>query len=151
MFRIGRDLYWIIGGQVVSLLANFFILKLLTSGLSVEDYGYLVLWTSMLLFFRQILYDPISIIAGKKSIDQNFLGVESLTGFAIIRFISKRIFFLCLVVLILLMPIFCLFDLDFLVFLMMMAGVIYLVTNGPQGIYINIINILNKRKLVIYR
>ena len=90
MFRIGGDLYWIIGVQAVSLLANFFLLKLLTSGLAIEDYGYLVLWTSMLLFFRQILYDPISIIAGKKSIDQNFLGVESLSGFTVIKYISTK-------------------------------------------------------------
>ena len=144
---MGGDLYWIIGGQAVSLLANFFILKLLTSGLSMADYGYLVLWISMLLFVRQVLYDPISIIAGKKSIDQNFLGVQSLSGFIVIEFISRRIFLICIIILILLAPIFYLFDLDYFVFLMMAVGIIYLVTNGPQGIYINIINILTKRKL----
>jgi O-antigen/teichoic acid export membrane protein len=147
MNRMNGDLYWIIGGQTVSLLANFIILKLLTSGLTIADYGYLVLWTSMLLFFRQVVYDPISIIAGKNSIDQNFLGVQELSGFAVIEFISRRIFFVCIIISITLAPIFYFLNLNYFLFLMMAIGIIYLVTNGPQGIYINIINILNKRKL----
>lgn len=147
MFRMGRDLYWIIGGQAVSLLANFFILKLLTSGLSTAEYGYFVLWASMVLFFRQVLYDPISIIAGKKSIDEDFLGVHLLSGFPVIEFISRRIFFAFVVVLILTAPIIYLFDLGYVLFLMMVVGLVYLVANGPQGIFINIINVLSKRKM----
>jgi O-antigen/teichoic acid export membrane protein len=147
MFKTGGDLYWIIAGQVVSLLANFFILKILTSGLAIADYGYLILWTSTVLFLRQVLYDPISIIAGKKSIDQNFLGVQSLSGFQVIEFISRRIFFACAVILVFLVPISYLFNFGYVVFSMILAGFIYLTANGPQGIFINIINILNKRKL----
>jgi O-antigen/teichoic acid export membrane protein len=147
MFKNSRNLYWIVGGQVASLLGNFIVLKILTSGLSVGDYGYLVLWISIVLFFRQVIYDPISIIAAKKSIDIDFLGVPSLSGFQVIEFIAKRVFLAGAFLALLIAPIQYFSPDGYITFFMVTLGVVYLTANGPQGIYINIANVLNERKL----
>ena len=60
-------MFWIGISQISLLLSNFMLLKLLASQLSVYEYGQYALVMSVVLFVRQIFYDPFSIVAAKES------------------------------------------------------------------------------------
>jgi O-antigen/teichoic acid export membrane protein len=146
VFKVSKDFLWVSGGQLIGLINNFLLLKIMTSSMSVSAYGYYALWMSIMLFIRQIIYDPISIISAKESINKNFLSIYGLTSLQIVRYVTDRLFFGLLLVAISL--VFC----EFAVYQKTaiggyaLLGIIYIASNGAQGIYINIFNTIQKRK-----
>lgn len=147
MLKINKEMLWIAGGQVVGLLNNFLLLKLLTVNLSMTAYGYYTLWMSTLLFIRQIIFDPFSIISAKESIgDKFFAGIDGVGTMKIVRYATDR-FFVCL-----LLACSLLISIDFIFYKnhpmsgYLIIGAIYLGSNGAQGIYLNILNVTKKRK-----
>lgn len=144
-FNIG--IFWIASGQFISLICNFLLLKVLTENLSMLSYGHYTLWMAVLLFIRQIVYDPISIISAKESVERKILKNDEQDIFQVVRYVVEKLF----------ISIF-LFGLAFVFFeilfseiisigVYILAGVIYLVSNGAQGIYLNVLNTLKNRKL----
>lgn len=146
MLKTGKDFLWIASGQIAGLLNNFLLLKLLTSSLSMAAYGYYALWMSILLVARQSIYDPLSIISAKET-RTNFLGTEGLSSLQIVKHLTDKVA-ACLLLFCVIFVI-----LEYVLFqgipagMYVLAGVIYLVSNGAQGIYLNIFNILRERKL----
>lgn len=147
MIRKIKQVAWIAGGQVVSLLCNFMLLKILTNSLSASSFGYYSLWMSLTLFIRQVVYDPVSIVAAKESVNNKFLSVNGLNGFRVINYMADKIVLISIFVLLI-----CYF-VDFKIikvgesWILIVAGVIYLVSNGAQGIYLNMLNANKRRKL----
>jgi O-antigen/teichoic acid export membrane protein len=146
VLKISKDILWISGGQVVGLVNNFLLLKILTANLSVTAYGYYALWMSAMLFIRQILYDPISIIAAKESIRENFLEMNGFTSLQIVRYVTDRLFFILFFAAVLIVFIESVFYEKVSMGGYALLGVIYIASNGAQGIYINIFNTIQKRK-----
>jgi hypothetical protein len=91
MFGVNKGFLWITGGQIVGLLNNFLLLKILTVNLSMSAYGYYALWMSIMLFIRQIIYDPISIILAKESVGKKCLGMDKTCSFQIARNVTDRL------------------------------------------------------------
>jgi O-antigen/teichoic acid export membrane protein len=147
IFGIHGAILWIIGGQMVCLLCNFLLLKILTVNLEVSDYGYYTLWLSIMLFIRQVIFDPISMVSAKESIKTSFLNIANLSALQIVNWATDRVLVL-----------FCLLGIFVIAFerylygvlgfgLYVFAGAVYLASNGAQGVYLNILNIQKKRKL----
>lgn len=131
---------------MISLLANFLLLKMLTVNLAMSDYGYYVLWLSVMLFIRQVIFDPISIVLAKESTKENFLKIANLNGLQIVNWAGDKVLAL-LIFLGLFVIVFEKYYYGVLGFgLYIFAGAVYLASNGVQGIYLNILNILKKRK-----
>lgn len=137
---------WIGASQIVLLIVNFLFLKLLTTNLSVEDFGYYSLIMSIVLFARQIIYDPISITVAKRvgASTDNLLKISS--GFEIVKFFTDR----CGLALVL-------FGLAIYLLavlatnksasgLTVLICTLYLCANGAQGIYINLFNSFGDRR-----
>lgn len=146
MFGINKDFLWIAGGQIVGLLNNFLLLKILTVNLSMSAYGYYTLWMSIMLFIRQIIYDPVSIISAKESMEKNFLGMNGIGSFQIVRYVTDRLLFGLILGAILLIFVEIFFYKKISVSVFVLMGALYLGSNGAQGIYLNILNTLKKRK-----
>lgn len=146
MFRVNKDVLWIAGGQIAGLLNNFLLLKILTVSLSMAAYGYYALWVSVILFVRQIIYDPISIIAAKESIKNNFLGVSGLSGFQVVKNATNILMIGLTLSGFFFISIEIVFYRRFSIGPYILVGLTYLVCNGAQGIYLNLLNIQKKRK-----
>lgn len=137
---------WIGASQLVLLFANFLLLKLLTSNMSIEDFGYYSLCMSIVLFVRQIFYDPMSITVAKK-VGASAHDLQQISnGFQIVKFATDRfgLMFLLLG--------FVIWFFVSIVINRSVAGLaallctFYLCANGAQGIYINLFNSVGDRK-----
>ncbi len=137
---------WIVASQGVLLLINFLLLKLLTSHLSIGQFGYYSLCMTIVLFLRQVLYDPISIVVAK-NVGSAVCDLQQVSdGFLIVRFVTDLLGVALLL-------------LGFLSWLWGYAGInntiegavawscfFYLCANGAQGIYFNVLNIISDRR-----
>lgn len=141
-----NDILWISGGQIISLLANFMLLKVLTTFLGMAEYGYYVLYMSLLLFLRQIIYDPYSTIIAKEAIGSKSLGLNSFCALQIARHATDAIFIVIVSLVVATSIINPAFDVNHNLVLCATMGLIYLASNGAQGIYLNILNTLGERK-----
>ena len=131
---------WIVLSQIVLLLANFLLLKLLTVNLSIEDFGYYSLSMSIILFIRQVLYDPISITGGKKvgsstqnlkDLSRNFQSIRLISDYiALIILVSGFIFWLLVGAMV---------DRS-LVGQVVFISTFYLCANATQGVFFNLLN-----------
>jgi O-antigen/teichoic acid export membrane protein len=143
--KINKDILWIGLGQIVSLGSNFALLAVLTNQLNLTNYGYYSIWLSLLLFVRQILYDPLSIVAAKDVALTDIDEVRYRDYFQILNFATdillKSLFLIYLLV------IFAQFiSLEAIeYFLYLSLGLMYLVSNGAQGVYVNFLNVLRFR------
>jgi O-antigen/teichoic acid export membrane protein len=146
VINLNKDILWIISGQVAGLANNFILLKILTVNLSMSEYGYFTLWVSIMLFVRQVLYDPLSIVSAKESVGSDFLGLNGVSGLQMIRYITDRlvIFFMAICSILIIFQWIVNENLSINYYLIM--GLIYLAANGAQGIYLNILNIIQERK-----
>lgn len=137
---------WIAVGQAASLVGNFALLKLLTSTLSVTSYGYFALWMSVVLFVRQVLYDPMSIVMAKETIERRILSPARLGAIEVVGHVTNRFWAVAVVLCIALLVLYSFpiggKDLITCVF----AAIVYLAANGAQGIYVNVLNTLKRRK-----
>ena len=146
VFKIKSGLVWIGASQFVLLVINFVLLKLMTSQMSVESFGYYSLCMTIVLFARQVIYDPISIVAAKNCATAVNDMRRISEGFYVVRFLTDRLgilFFLlgilfCLIV-------YSVVD-SFQTGLVVLICLIYLGANGAQGIYFNLLNSLSERR-----
>jgi O-antigen/teichoic acid export membrane protein len=143
---LDKSILWIVGGQVVGLLNNFLLLKLLTTNLSITAYGYFTLWMSVMLFVRQLIYDPLSIVAAKEVVNVPFLGLKGVSGFQVVKYLTDRIMFGLVLVGALSVVGEMVFYKHISTTAYILMGCIYLVANGAQGIYLNMLNALKQRK-----
>ena len=140
------DILWIAGGQLIGLLSNFLFLKLLTTHLAISEYGYYTLLMSVLLFIRQIVYDPFSIIAAKEAAIKDNLDSNSNFSIQITRYVTDKLFayiFLIFAMISIIALIVC--EIKHLG-IYLIIGAIYLGANGAQGVYLNIFNAMGERK-----
>lgn len=138
------EIIWIGASQATLLAVNFLLLKLMTSRLSVESFGYYSLCMTIILFSRQVLYDPMSIVVAKNCGSAVHHPGEG--GFETVRFVTDR-----LGVALFILGLFSAL-LAYGVFDSSTDGVIawsclaYLCANGGQGIYLNVLNSISDRK-----
>lgn len=133
--------------QIASVLSNFLLLKILTENLSTEQFGYYSLWLSIILFTRQVTYDPISIVAAKEVANSDLGNSKAPIIHQAIAGFSKKAFLFFLPVII----VFALFIYtkigEIILLFFLIFGFLYVISNGPQGIYINLLNAEGFRKL----
>jgi O-antigen/teichoic acid export membrane protein len=143
----GDGAIWIAVGQAASLVGNFALLNLLTSNLSVTSYGYFALWMAVALFVRQVLYDPISIVTAKEAIERRILSPARLGAIEVVRHATNRSWAVAVVLCVGLLVVYsfpiCRNDLIACV----IAAIAYLAANGAQGIYVNVLNTLKRRRV----
>jgi O-antigen/teichoic acid export membrane protein len=147
MIKKITEISWIAVSQFAVLIVNLILLKIVTQELSIADYGLYVLYTTIILFFRQIIYDPFSMLIAKEVAinyqnDRHVISKFHLVNYAADS-VGKSIFGLALLILIIgsINPnvkknandlFFCCF---------------ILLANGAQGVYLNILNSLRERKV----
>lgn len=137
-------LVWIAMSQFALLGSNFLLLKLLTTNLSVAAFGYYSLCMSIVLFARQVIYDPISIVAAKKYASMPDSASE---GFLTVRHITDRLTLL-LLFFALLYYIACeIATKPHAMANIVFCCLIYLFANGAHGIYLNLLNLLRERRV----
>jgi O-antigen/teichoic acid export membrane protein len=145
-FKKHSGIVWIAFSHIFLLISNLFFLKLLTTFLTITDFGYYSLCMTIILFIRQIIFDPISIVIAKDC-SLNLLDKFKLSvGFLSVKQTTQ---YIALVFIIILFP-FSLFNFLIIenefIFISIMSCAFYLFTNGAHGLYINILNSTNNRK-----
>lgn len=138
--------FWIAIAQAASLIGNLALLKLLTSSLSVTSYGFFAIGMSVVLFARQILYDPVSIVVAKEAIERKILSPGRLAAIEVVGYVTNRFWAVALVLCGGLLVV-CLFPIgrnDLIAYAF--AAIVYLAANGAQGIYVNVLNVLKQRR-----
>lgn len=138
-------LIWIATSQATLIISNFFLLKILTSNLTIASYGLYTFFMSAALFLRQVIYDPISIILGKEIGSANQNGSKVSTDF------QKSIYLTFGIGIALIFGGILLYLIGFTIDsrsnnTAMLAISFYLAANGAQGIYLNILNSISLRK-----
>lgn len=140
------EVLWIAASQITLVGVNFFLLKLMTSRLSVESFGYYSLCMTVILFTRQVLYDPISTVVAKDCASSGQYLTEASRGFEIVRIFTSRLgYVFFLLGLLAWLSAYVMLDRS-------VEGVIvftcfaYLFANGAQGIYFNVLNSIRNRK-----
>jgi O-antigen/teichoic acid export membrane protein len=142
--KINKDICLIAAGQLINIIFNFALLKLLTNQLSVNDFGYYSIWLTVMLFLRQVIYDPFSVVVAKEAASDSKTS-SSHDFFLILNHATEKALKVLILVSLGLMVI------DFILlkktnYVYILPGLIYLVSNGAQGIYVNLLNSLKKRK-----
>lgn len=137
---------WIGLSQFVLMASNFLLLKLLTSQLSIYEFGQYSLCISIVLFARQVIYDPFSIVLAKEcaSSGSNLQGVSD--RFRVLRFITDRLgasLFLLGAFILIYSKI---TNGNYVNGLVVGFCIVYLCANGAQGVYFNILNSIRDRK-----
>lgn len=101
---------------------------------------------SVVLFVRQVLYDPMSIVMAKEAIERRVLSPARLGAIAIVGHVTNRYWAVAAVLCVALLVVYSFpigrNDLITCVF----AAIVYLAANGAQGIYVNVLNTLKRRK-----
>lgn len=133
---------WIGFSQISLLISNFILLKLLSSELSVHEYGQYALIMSIALFVRQIFYDPFSIVVAKKTGAEPGILCQSL---CVAKKITDRIAAGLLLGSFLFAFFIYIATGSHFVSVLLVCGVIYVCANGMQGFYINIFNSIGDR------
>ncbi len=147
MIGLKNDIFWIASGQIFGIVNNFLLLKVLTDNLSIASYGYFSLWISFALFARQIIYDPISIVAAKEVVSLSSVHDSNFNYFDVVKYLTDRLMIGFILIGFLSLFYELVFYGKILFSLYILIGCIYLVANGAQGIYLNMLNTLKVRKL----
>ena len=139
------DFFWVAGCQIIALLVNIFLIKLLTGKLSLESYGYYSLFITTVIFARQLIYDPISYIV-VRDCGQLTSPNEISRNIQAVNFISDRLTIwigagLIFTAIILYIKYSVSFQIIFII-----VCVFYLIANGGGGIVLAILNIIKKRQ-----
>lgn len=140
------DILWIGASQIFLFVVNFLLLKIMTSCLSVESFGFYSLCMTIVLFARQVIYDPISTVVVKK-VGVLFERQEtSNEGFEIVRLVSEK-FFVWFVGAGIAFSFSWVFIFNNSVeYSVVLACLLYLGSNGAQGIYFALLNMVKCRK-----
>ena len=104
MIKKLTEVSWIAVSQFVVLIVNLILLKIVTQELSIADYGLYVLYTTIILFFRQIVYDPFSMLIAKEVAINYQNGRRIISKLQLVKYatdsVGKSIFGLSLLLLI---------------------------------------------------
>ena len=145
--RLNPDFFWIAASQFIALTVSIGLIKVLTNELTLESYGYYSLLMTIIIFSRQIIYDPTSYVVVKDCGQLNGDDAKIIQRVKAIEFITDRLSFYLVIVSIIIFPSFYFLKLgapiEGIIFI---ACVAYLVSNGAQGIFFAILNIAKKRK-----
>lgn len=141
-----KGILWIGISQFVLLASNFLLLKLLTSELSVYEFGLYSLFMSIVLFSRQILYDPFSIVLAKECASSNNNLQRISDRFRVLRVITDRIGAVFLLLVFLTIVYTKLVNDSFAISLIIVCGLFYIYSYGAQGVYLNVLNSIRDRK-----
>lgn len=131
---------WIGSGQFILLFSNLLLLKLIAGGLTIESFGLYSLLMSVILFIRQLIYDPFSMVIGKESALIGLGGVEISNYFQIARYILFRLALLIFLVGCIFAAATEILKINELVSAIIFFGALYLLSNGAHGVYVNILN-----------
>lgn len=146
MFGKLNGIIWIGGSQLVLLISNLMLLKLLTSKISISDFGYYSLCMSVVLFVRQVIYDSFSMVVAKNC-SSNFTDESKLsTGFSVVKYSTDRVGMVIILFGFLFYAYVDLFFDDSKLASAILICSMYLLANGAQGIYLNVLNSIGKRK-----
>lgn len=141
---------WIGLSQVSLLAGNFLLLKIITTNLSVADFGYYSLCMTFILFIRQIVYDPFSMVIAKSCATGDEDKKKSSLGLQVVRYSTDRAGVLIVILG------FVFFAFEFFIVKsirlspLLFFCLIYLLSNGAQGVYINVFNSIGERKLAAF-
>lgn len=132
---------------MVLLVVNLLLLKVLTQELSVPDYGFYALCLTIVLFVRQVIYDPFSMVIAKEASINSSHGEKSLIEFLVLKYAVDRFSLSVIIASPLLFFVGYLFwgINNYTVGILICS--LYLLANGAQGIYINLFNVTKKRKV----
>jgi O-antigen/teichoic acid export membrane protein len=144
--KLKSDFFWIAGCQASALLVNIFLLKILTNKLSLEEYGYYSLFITIVIFARQLIYDPISYIV-VRDCGRLKNSSEVSRNINAINFISDKLSLLIGAISIFIAIILYIqYGFSF-PFVFVIGCGFYLATNGAGGIILAILNIIRKRQV----
>jgi O-antigen/teichoic acid export membrane protein len=144
--KIDIDFIWIALAQIVSMCSGFIVLKILTNKLSVENFGYYSLWLSILLFIRQVVFDPTSYIVVKECGKALRRPARLNSLIQASTYILQKLSIALVSVGFLLALLYSLLINSYDLIIFIFFGSIYLFSNGGNGIYLAILNVLQKRK-----
>lgn len=132
---------------MVLLVVNLLLLKVLTQELTVSDYGFYALCLTIVLFVRQVIYDPFSMVIAKEASINSSHGEKSLIEYLVLKYTVDRFSLSIIIAASLLFFVgylFCGVN-NYTVALLICS--LYLLSNGAQGVYINVFNATRKRKV----
>ena len=138
---------WIGGSQIILLIINLLLLKILTQKLTVADYGFYALCLTVILFVRQIIYDPFSMVIAKEASKNTSLGKKLIIEFWVVKYAIDRFSLSILIAASLLFFVTYLFWGVNNCTVALIICSLYLMANGAQGVYINIFNAVKERKI----
>ncbi len=143
--KIISNLVWIVGSQILLLISNLLLLKLFTNKLTIDEFSLYSLLMSILVFLRQVTFDSFSMVVGKKSASYSGDKENISHYFQVVRYATDRmaIFIFCCGVLFAVSS--GLLGLNYLISIIVFWGAIYLLSNGAQGIYLNVLNSVDER------
>lgn len=145
--RLNLDFFWIAACQFIALIVSIGLIKLLTNELTLESYGYYSLLMTIIIFARQIIYDPTSYVVVKDCGQLNGDDAEIIQRVKATEFITDRLSFYLGVVSIIVAASFHFLKLGAPIDgIVLIACAAYLVSNGAYGIFLAILNITKKRK-----
>jgi O-antigen/teichoic acid export membrane protein len=147
MIKNFYGLIWIILSQAILLIVNILLLRILTLQLTVADYGFYALCLTIVLFLRQVIYDPFSMVIAKEASVRSSRGDKPTTDFLIAKYAIDRLslFFIIAVIFIFFFGYAYLRVNNYAIALFICS--LYLLSNGAQGLYINILNSIRERKV----
>jgi O-antigen/teichoic acid export membrane protein len=139
-------LMWIILSQVILLVVNLLLLRILTQQLSVADYGFYALCLTIVLFLRQVIYDPFSMVIAKEASVRSSRGDKPTTEFLVARYAIDKISLIIIIagILIFFISYFYLHVNNY-AFAFIICS-LYLLSNAALGLYLNILNSIRERK-----
>lgn len=138
---------WISASQIVLLVVNLLLLRILTQELTVADYGFYALCLTVVLFVRQIIYDPFSMVIAKEASINLSHGKKSPLEFLVLKYTVDR-FSLSIII-----SASILFFVGYLFWgvnnytVALLICSVYLMANGAQGVCLNVLNAIKKRKV----
>lgn len=142
-----KQIIWIAASQLSVLVVNLILLKIITQELSIEGYGFYALCMTIILFIRQIVYDPFSMVVAKQVSLNLSSGKSSILEFSIVKYAVNKIGILIIIfALVFLIFDYIFFGLSYYSIAVLICS-LYLLGNGAQGVYLNILNSLKERKV----
>ena len=144
LIRKESGFLWIGVAQIVQLLSGFLVLAILTRALTPSSFGYYSLCVTIVMFARQVLYDPVSVVMAKNTLATITVDKRAAIGFWCLRYLTDRAF---LIALIAGTVSFLYFNSNGLAFdILIFFCFLYLGANGSFGMYINVLNATRERK-----
>lgn len=145
-----NDFIWIATSQITVLLFNLILLKILTYELSIKDYGFYALCLTIVVFIKQVIYDPFSMVIGKELALRSSNSKNIFSDFSVVRYAtdSAGIFIIIFISLFLILH-YIFLELNGNSIALFVCS-LYLLANGAQGVYLNALNAVRERRTAAF-